>query len=119
MDVVGSGDPVVLVELEWRRADPSDNAAKLFRHLWNDDLAAGVVCQVFTGYYDLQSGAPNAKRRNAEFVGERIAEAFDGVKYHAVEFDLDPPKRGGERPDDWRDVADETATEVASLVRDE
>lgn len=119
VDVASPGDPTVLVELEWRRADPSDNTAKLFRHLWNEEIGAAVVCQVFTRYYELRSGEPNSKRRNAEFVGRRVARSFDRVRYHAVEFDLNPPKRGGERPDRWRDVADETAAEIATLVRDE
>ncbi|WP_256562578.1 hypothetical protein [Halomarina pelagica] len=35
--------------------------------------------------------------------------------YHAVEFALDPPKRGAERPDGWRALAARTADEIAAL----
>ncbi len=116
VDVASPGGPAVLVELEWRRADPSDNTAKLFRHLWNDEVGAAVVCQVFTRYYDLQGGEPNSKRENAEFVGDLAAETLDHFSYYALDLAVDPPKRGGERPDGWRDAADETAAEIAALV---
>jgi hypothetical protein len=34
VDIAGVGaEELTLVELEWRRADPADNTAKLFRHL--------------------------------------------------------------------------------------
>jgi hypothetical protein len=76
VDVAGDGDRrLVAVELEWRRADPSDNAAKLFRHLSEGSIDADhvVVVHLFTRYYDLASGGHSAKRKSAEFVGEVAA----------------------------------------------
>ena len=119
VDVVGlGGTDLVAIELEWRRADPADNTAKLFRHLSTGNEGAltayrrVVVVQVFTAYYDLASGGVSAKRKNAEFVGRVAQQALDGVTYHPVKFDLDPPKRGGEWPSGWRQVADETVDAV-------
>lgn len=120
VDVVGEdGDRLVAVELEWRRADPADNTAKLFRHLAEGGFGGYdeiVVYQVFTGYYDLHSGGVSSKRENAEFVGSVAEDAFDHFQYHAVQFDLDPPKRGGDRPEGWRARTDETADLIAALL---
>lgn len=120
VDVVGEeNDRLVAVELEWRRADPADNTAKLFRHLAAgsfDDYGEILVCQIFTGYYDLASGGVSSKRENAEFVGGVAEDAFDRFRYRAVRFDLDPPKRGGDRPEEWRARTDETAETVSSLL---
>lgn len=77
VDIAGSrSDTLVVVELEWRRADPADNTAKLFRHLSTGALDADrvAVVQLFTGYYDLASGGVSSKRLNAEFVGSVAAE---------------------------------------------
>jgi len=110
---------LALVELEWRRADPADNSAKLFRHLADgalDEYDRIVVCQVFTGYYDLARGGVSWKRENAEFVGRVAAEAFGRDSYAPVKFDLDPPKRGGEWSADWKDRADECARRIDELL---
>lgn len=119
VDVAGTLDGrLVLVELEWRRADPADNTAKLFRHLSEGTIDADrvTVCQVFTAYYDLTSDGVSSKRENAEFVGRVAARTFARLSYHPVEFPLDPPKRGAERPDGWRKVADETAGEIVDRL---
>lgn len=116
VDVGGeTAEKLVLVELEWRRADPADNTAKLFRHLASEtlDTESIHVRQLFTTYYDLASGGVSSKRRNAEFVGERIAAAFDHVDYAGVTLPLNPPKRGGELPDDWDRTVEETASSLA------
>ena len=119
VDVVGLDETdLVAIELECRRADPADNTAKLFRHLstGNERVLAEhrriVVVQVFTAYYDLASGGVSSKRKNAEFVGQVAQRALEGVTYHPVKFDLDPPKRGGEWPPEWREIADETVDAV-------
>lgn len=119
VDVLGEGgDHLVCVELEWRRADPADNTAKLFRHLSEGAIDAGrvTVCQVFTAFYDLASGGVSAKRENAEFVGRVAADTFERLSYHPVEFALDPPRRGADRPEDWRAVADRAAADVAAVL---
>ena len=112
--MAGEGDPLLLVELEWRRADPANNTVKLFRHLADgefDDRTIRLV-QVFTRYYDLQSGGVSSKRENAEFVGERIAATVDGVAYVPLTLDIDPPKRGGQRPNDWEAAIERTADRI-------
>lgn len=113
----GPGDQVVLVELEWRRADPANNTVKLFRHLDEGTFAGDVrVFQLFTRYYDLQSGGVSSKRENAAFVGDRVAKTFDEVTYEAVTLDVDPPKRGGELPDDWRGAVTAAADRIADRL---
>ncbi|MEF8884818.1 MAG: thiolase family protein [Haloarculaceae archaeon] len=109
VDVAGLGNSVVLVELEWRRADPADNTAKLFRHLAEGQFDADrvVVAQVFTGYYDLARGGVSTKRENAEFVGRVAADTFDCFSYAPVDLAIDPPKRGDALPDDWRAAVDD------------
>lgn len=116
--------PTVLVELEWRRADPADNAAKLFRHLAAENDLLGessgtrdaVVVQVFTDYYDLASGGVSSKRKNATFVGEAAADHLDRVTYRAIDLAVDPPKRGGELPGDWADAVDATVDSVVDAI---
>jgi hypothetical protein len=115
VDVAGERpEELVLLELEWRRADPADNTAKLFRHLASETLDAETihVRQLFTTYYDLASGGVSSKRENAVFVGDRVAAAFDHVDYEAVTLPLDPPKRGGELPSDWKRTVDEVASSL-------
>jgi hypothetical protein len=119
VDVVGvDADDLVLVELEWRRADPADNTAKLFRHLAEGTVDAErvVAFQLFTRYYDLARGGVSAKRENAEFVGRTAADAFDRLSYHPEEFDVTPPKRGGERPAGWRAATDAVAGRICDRL---
>ncbi|MFC7074656.1 hypothetical protein ACFQJ7_08135 [Halovenus rubra] len=107
VDVAGLGEnTVVLVELEWRRADPANNTAKLFRHLDEGSInhQRVSVFQLFTRYYDLARGGHSSKRENAEFVGYTSTRAFDRVSYSPIDLDIDPPKRGGDWPTDWKDM---------------
>jgi hypothetical protein len=119
VDVVGEDDDrFVAVELEWRRADPANNTAKLFYYaadgvIGHDEV---VVYQLFSGYYDLASGGVSSKREVAEFVGKTATESVERVCYHPVRLPIDPPKRGGERPEGWQARTDETADEIASLL---
>ena len=113
VDVAGDGsDLLVAAELEWRRADPSEDAAKPFRHLSEGhiDAARVVVVYLFSRYYDLVRGGHSSKRRNAEFVGEVAAATLDGLSYHPVTLDIDPPKRDCDRPDGWWVAVDGAAT---------
>lgn len=117
VDVAGVGDDLlVLVELEMRRADPANNTVKLLRSLETgvlDEYETVVICQAFSAYYDLAGGGVSTKRENAAFVGRLAADAFDRVRFHAVEFPVEPPKRGTAWPDDW---ADALATTVEAVV---
>jgi hypothetical protein len=116
--VAGDGDALVLVELEWRRADPANNTVKLLRELVETELSAPYtavhVVQLFTRYYDLQSGSVSTKRRNAEFVGERVADTVAAATFAGVT--LDPPKRGGDLPEGWRDAVGDAADRIAREV---
>jgi len=119
VDVSGQAeDRLVLVELEWRRADPVANAAKLFRHLDSGALDAGrvTVVQVFSGYYDLADGGVSSKRLDAEFVGRTAADALDPLSYHPLDLDLDPPRRGGDRPDGWGAAVDDAVSTISERV---
>lgn len=130
----GAGQAVVLVELEWRRADPANNPVKLFRHaaegrladLVEDDTstadgdvdrAPDALCvQVFTEYYRTSDG-DSSKRENAEFAGRRLARVVDGLEYEGASLSLAPPKRGGELPSGWRETVDEATDRIAWRVR--
>ncbi|MFC7167314.1 hypothetical protein [Halospeciosus flavus] len=117
VDVASPDVPHVFVEVEMRRADPSNNPVKLARYASEGDFDAPLLLvQVFSGYYDLTSGGVSSKRRNAEFVGELGTEALDGFAYRAVDLGFTPPKRGGERPDGWRAEVATVADEIASLL---
>jgi hypothetical protein len=118
VDVAGISDGhLAVVELEWRRADPADNAAKLFRHLDAGAVETAVtVVHVFTEYYDLARGGVSAKRENAEFVGQMAADTFDRMRYTTVEFPLDPPARGGTWPDDWAETTDTVAEAISAEI---
>ncbi|WP_435064528.1 hypothetical protein [Halobaculum sp. EA56] len=120
VDVAGVGDALVLVELEWRRADPANNTVKLFRELAGTDLASSFdavhVVQLFSRYYDLASGGVSTKRRNAAFVGERVAETVPAATFAAVTLDVDPPKRGGSLPEGWRESVEEAADLIGREV---
>lgn len=125
VDVAGVGHSVlVVVELEWRRADPVDNTATLFRQLADGILAESspprrlVVVQLFTAYYDLVRGGVSSKRQNAEFVGRRIAASFDHVSYHGVSLDLLPPRADGTLPETWESAVDESVRDVLDAVED-
>ena len=116
VDVAGVGDALVLVELEWRRADPANNTAKLFRELAETELSGSYeavrVVQLFSRYYDLQSGGVSTKRRNAEFVGQRVADTVAAATFAGVTLDVDPPKRGGDLPEGWRTAVRDAAGRV-------
>lgn len=113
VDIGGRIDThLAVIELEWRRADPADNTAKIFRHLSTDDIEAEqvTVFQIFTDYYELSRGGVSSKRKNAEFVGKVADQTFDRLSYFPVDFDIDPPKQGEEWPDTWKAAADKTVT---------
>jgi len=120
VDVAGVGDALVLVELEWRRADPANNTVKLFRELAGTDLSSAFdavhVVQLFSRYYDLASGGVSTKRRNAAFVGDRVAETVTAATFAAVTLDVDPPKRGGDLPEGCLESVEAAADRVGREV---
>jgi hypothetical protein len=119
VEIAGVKDNVlIIVELEWRPADPSDNTAKLFRHLNSDtiDESQVIVAQLFTDYYDLSRGGISSKRLNAEFVGKTAANAYTELQYHAVDLCIDPPKQGQRLPEDWRDATDDALEIIQTQI---
>lgn len=121
VDVAGRGDgTLVVVEVEWRRADPADNTAKLFRQLarGESDVDRTVICHLFTEYYALAGGGVSTKRENAEFVGRRAARTVDRLTYLPTTLPLDPPKGDGRLPDGWADAVERAAGEIAATVDD-
>mgnify|MGYP000029453170 CR=1 FL=1 len=116
VDVAGVPDdpdaPLVLVEVEARRADPANNPVKLARYADAGDFDRPVrLAQVFTDYYDLADGV-SSKRENAEFVGDLAARSLDGFDYEPYSFPVSPPKRGSDPPEGWRDAVDALAAEL-------
>lgn len=118
VDLAGaSANETILIELEWRRADPADNTAKIFRHLSESESMRDVtVMQLFTDHYDLVSGDVSSKRKNAEFVGKVAADSLDELNYCAIGFDIDPPKSGTERPPGWKETTDSMALDLVSII---
>lgn len=118
-DEGGGREVLVAVELEVRRADPANNTVKLLRALESGALAGVdrvVVCQVFSAYYDLVGGGVSTKRENATFVGRLAADAYAGVTYRAVDLAIDPPKRGGDPPEDWEHAVADAVSAVERAV---
>lgn len=119
VDVAGVGDDaLVLVELEWRRADPVDNPVKLFRHVDSGRVDADrvLLVQAFTRYYDLADGDVSAKRKNAEFAGRTVAEAVDRVDYRGVTLAVDPPRGDADPPAGWQEAVDALVETVVGAV---
>ncbi|GAA0264944.1 hypothetical protein [Halobacterium noricense] len=121
VDVAGVPDsaaaPLVLVEVEMRRADPANNPVKLARHAADGALDRPVVLvHLFSDYYALTDGGHSSKRENAEFVGGLAADALDGFDYHAVDLALAPPVRGDDPPGDWRDAVERAADRITGRV---
>lgn len=119
VDIGGKNDDqLYLIELEWRRADPADNAAKIFRHLSTDEIKAEeiAVFQIFTEYYELNRGGVSTKRKNSEFVGNVAAQTFDKLSYTPVDFDIAPPKQSMEWPETWEKSADKMISTIHDKI---
>ena len=119
VDLAGEAlNRIYLIELEWRRADPADNAAKIFPYLDINAIEATrvTVLQVFTQFYNLKRGGVKSKQKNAEFVDSVAADAYEEFSYTVITFPLDPPKRSAEWPNDWQDIADTAVSTIADSV---
>lgn len=98
-----SGAPLVLVEVELRRADPANNPVKVARAVREGAVDRPVrLVQLFSGYYDLDGGGVSSKRENATFVGGLADEVLTGFTYRALDLGFTPPVRGAEPPEGWR-----------------
>lgn len=121
VDLAGIGEPWVLVELEWRRADPVNNTVSLLRSLGPAGPVAerAVVAQVFTRYYDLADGGTSTRRRNAEYAGRLADEGVTGVRYLPVTLDVTPPRGDGDLPAGWQEAVATAAATIAEAVEAE
>lgn len=119
VDIGGdNGKGLCLIELEWRRADPADNGAKLFRHLDQGTIEAQrvVAFQVFSEHYDLKRGGVSSKRMNAEFVGKMAAESFSHLSYIPIELPLDPPKQSEDWQSNWKVSCSPVIAEICEVL---
>lgn len=121
VDVAGipesADEPLVLVEVEMRRADPANNPVKLSRHAAEGAFDASVtLVQLFSDYYALANGTASSKRENAEFVGELAGDALADFDYHAADLPLAPPVRGDDPPEGWQDSVADAADGVTERV---
>ncbi|WP_435100840.1 hypothetical protein [Halarchaeum sp. P4] len=118
VDVAGRGaDPLVLVEVEMRRADPANNPVKLARYAHEGDFERPVrLVQLFSDYYDLDSGGVSSKRENAEFVGNLATAHVEGFAYDGLDLTLAPPKHGATPDGEWEGAVTDAADAVASLL---
>jgi hypothetical protein len=97
--------PLVLVEVELRRADPANNPVKVARAVHEGAFDRPVrLVQLFSGYYDLDGGGVSSKRENATFVGSLADEALAEFTYGALDLGFTPPVRGAEPPAGWREA---------------
>jgi hypothetical protein len=114
LSTAGTDAPLLLVEVEVRRADPANNAVKLARHASEGAFDRPVrLAHVFTDYYALDSGGVSSKRANAAFVGDLAADALDAFAYEALSLPVTPPKRGSDPPAGWRDAVETLAEKIA------
>ena len=108
----------MLIELEWRRADPVNNTVSLLRELGEDRTPSGpvAVCQLFTRYYTLEPGGYSVRRRNAEFAGDIADDQLPDVTYHPITFDIDPPRGEGDLPSGWREAVETAVDRIVAAV---
>jgi len=121
VDVAGvptdAAAPLVLVEVEMRRADPANNPVKLARYAHEGDFDRDVrLVHLFSDYYALDSGGVSSKRQNAEFVGTLASDHLDGFAYDAFTLGVAPPKHGATPDGAWRTAVDEAAAAIDSLL---
>ena len=120
VDIAGvtETDELYIIELEWRRADPADNAAKVFRHATETIERRTRVFQIFTGYYKLADDGVSSKQKNAEFVGRTAADSLESLSYRSVSLGIEPPKRGGELHEGWRSEVEKVGERITRSLRE-
>ncbi len=94
VDLVGRrkvNGPLLLIEVELRRGDPSSNVLKIW--LWKSQrkLKRFILFQAFSRYYN-KTNRTLIKR--AKFLGERMEKDLEGTKagYIPIEFNYRPGK---------------------------
>ncbi|GAA0295105.1 hypothetical protein [Halarchaeum salinum] len=109
--------PLILVEVEMRRADPANNPVKLARYADEGEFERPVVLvQLFSDYYDLETGGVSSKRENAAFVGRLATAHVEGFTYAARDLALSPPKHGADPDGEWEAAVTTVADGIASRL---
>jgi len=101
IDVAGldQGRPVVLVEAELLREDPSSNVIKIWKWAYQTKLRRPVLfVQSFTKPY---RGRKKERFNRAQFVATRMKNEFPNIKYEPVRLDYNP-RPGGKKGDGRR-----------------
>ncbi len=95
VDLVGQplkGGPVLLIEVELRRGDPSSNVLKIWIWKLHKKLKKNfILFQAFSRYYNRKN---HTLIKRATFLGERMEKDKDGAKakYVSIKFDYRPGK---------------------------
>jgi len=80
---------VCIVEAELKRADPVNNVAKIYRYLEEKGSEFEgkklIFIHAFSPYYD--KGGALTKKKNAEFVGNKMSKEYKDLAYVSIEFD--------------------------------
>lgn len=93
VDLVGEppkGKPLLLIEIELRRDDPSANVIKIWKWKKKGILGKFILIQGFSRYYTRRS---RRFLERAEFVGEQMKKDKDG-EYIPINFSYNPRKGG-------------------------
>lgn len=90
IDIYGeTSEYAYLIEVEMRRKDPVNNVVKVYRYIEEDNSSfldkKVVFIHAFSAEYEY--GGKETRRKNAEFVGKKMAEAHANVRYHIIHFD--------------------------------
>lgn len=78
-----------IIEIELKREDPVNNIAKIYRCLEEDSSEFQgkkvIFVHAFSPHYS--EGGALTKRKNAEFIGNKMSEKYEDVAYLSIEFD--------------------------------
>jgi len=90
VDIAGfSTEHVYIIEIELKREDPVNNVVKIWRYLVENGspfLGKDVkFIHAFSSKYLI--GGFLTKRKNAEFIGEKMSESIANISYYSIDFD--------------------------------
>lgn len=79
---------VYVIEVELKREDPVNNVAKIYRYLEEDGSEFEgnklIFIHAFSPHYN--KGGALTKRKNAEFIGNKMSQEYNNVTYTSIEF---------------------------------
>lgn len=89
---------IYIIELEFKRQDPAINVIKVFRAVDENKRSLKGKEIFFIHVFSECYSSKGAKRKNAEFTGEKMSMAFRNLEYVSIDFNLAPPKEGDSFP---------------------